>query len=628
MLTQVASIDCSGKAILLKWLQKALDPSCSIGLIRQLQSDCEGLPRLDGWLSACISDAKHLKGEWGLQAQSYLERCHSAGTMPSGRALPAILSRRYRVDKVRGPLVTLQSLFDLEPENYSYQSLVTFKQRVEYVRNGLPEKQWPDSETMFSWVYSRLKGCRMLSRTIDRVKDSKSGSKRRTFEYIWSGLEEVLAEVREDRNEQALRESLHEDSKQKQKADAKGTPAKPTPAAPATKAGPKGNGKAKGQGNGKPPKAPSKAAPVVPDASSGGGEGANKGKGKGKGKGGGKDNKAKPPKPPATKDSSGVQSGQRPACFFYPKGTCTRGKDCPFEHVDTPKKAAPSKAAPKVPAGVAMLAAASTGASACHVPSSFVRGFWATCRLITAPFRVFARFAAAFSFALPATVHHSHDRIAANVSRPNCSGGSYFLDWVADSGAGRSLLSHSALAEQGILTDMFKDHIQSTKSLQFETGNGVTSSGTFLTTTSDAFGSVESYVLQSCPVVRSLGQLVELQRKPFVWLPGSMPFFGTDTDCIQITWDSDRVIYAHKVDDFVPVFREQIKFGGDGLHRALAAGESAPAAPAEAPAPPIPAGDPPLPPPPDAPHEEPPPPVPGEGSGADDEGDEDAPTKA
>ena len=163
---------------------------------------------------------------------------------------------------------------------------------------------------------------------------------------------------------------------------------------------------------------------------------------------------------------------------------------------------------------------------------------------------------------------------------------------------------------------MFKDHIQSTKSLQFETGNGVTSSGTFLTTTSDAFGSVESCVLQSCPVVRSLGQLVELQRKPFVWLPGST--FGTDEDCVQIIWDSDRVIYAHKVDDFVPVFREQIKFGGDGLHRALAAGEAAPAAPAEEPAPAAPPDDPPV---------EPPPPVPGEGSGADDEGEEDAPTK-
>ena len=76
----------------------------------------------------------------------------------------------------------------------------------------------------------------MLSRTIDRVKDSKSGSKCRTVEYFWSGLEEVLAEVREDRNEQALRESLHEDSKQKQKTDAtKASPARTAPAAPASK---------------------------------------------------------------------------------------------------------------------------------------------------------------------------------------------------------------------------------------------------------------------------------------------------------------------------------------------------------------------------------------------------------
>ncbi|CAE6943662.1 unnamed protein product, partial [Symbiodinium sp. CCMP2592] len=196
VLTQIASIDCSGKAVLLKWLQKSLDPSGSIALTR----------------------------------------CHASGTMPSGRALLSILSRRYRIDKVRGPLVTLQSLFDLEPDSFSYQSLVAFKQRVEYVLNGLPERQWPDAETMFSWIYSRLKGCRMLSRTIDRVKDAKPGSKRRTFEYIWNGLEEVLAEVREDRNEQALKDSLKEDSKQKPKPDAnakaaaaKATPESPTP---------------------------------------------------------------------------------------------------------------------------------------------------------------------------------------------------------------------------------------------------------------------------------------------------------------------------------------------------------------------------------------------------------------
>ena len=59
-----------------------------------------------------------------------------------------------------------------------------------------------------------------------------------------------------------------------------------------------------------------------------------------------------------------------------------------------------------------------------------------------------------------------------------------------------------------------------------------------------------------------------------------MPFCITDEDCIQITLGSAPVIYAHKVDDYVPVFREQVKFGGDGVHKALAAGESAAAAPA------------------------------------------------
>ena len=371
LLTSVASIDGSGRSVLLRWLQKCLDPASSVTDTRQFQADNEGLPKLDAWISANLCDAKHLKGD--------------AGSMPSGRALLSILSRRYRVDKVRGPLVTLQSLFDLEPESHSYQSLVAFKQRVEYVLNGLPEKQWPDPETMFSWVYSRLKACRLLSRTIDRVKDSKPGSKRRTFEYIWNGLEEVLAEVREDRNEQALKESLKEsETKQKQQAEAKAAAAKASPGAPASKAS--ANPKAKGQGKEKPPKAPTKATPGVPEADAqGGGKGANKDKGKGKGKGGGKGSKASPNKPPPPKDSPAEQSGQRPACFFYPKGTCTRGKDCPFEHVEAPKKAAPSKATPKVPAGVALLAAASTGASACNIPSSFERGFKATCRLLAAP---------------------------------------------------------------------------------------------------------------------------------------------------------------------------------------------------------------------------------------------------
>ena len=72
------------------------------------------------------------------------------------------------------------------------------------------------------------------------------------------------------------------------------------------------------------------------------------------------------------------------------------------------------------------------------------------------------------------------NHIAANVSRT--SGGSYSLEGVADSGAGRSLLGHSALADQGITPDAFQQHVYGVKLLQFETGNGTTSSSSLLTT--------------------------------------------------------------------------------------------------------------------------------------------------
>lgn len=62
-------------------------------------------------------------------------------------------------------------------------------------------------------------------------------------------------------------------------------------------------------------------------------------------------------------------------------------------------------------------------------------------------------------------------------------------------------------------------------------------------------------VMQSSPLVRSLGQIVE-SGKPFVWLPGQLPFFGFGCDAVQLAADSERVITADEVDDHVPIFSE------------------------------------------------------------------------
>ena len=60
-------------------------------------------------------------------------------------------------------------------------------------------------------------------------------------------------------------------------------------------------------------------------------------------------------------------------------------------------------------------------------------------------------------------------------------------------------------------------------------------------------------MLDSCPLVRSLGQLVDAGR-PFVWMPGELPLLGADVDSVQVTSDKHRLVYANRVEDHVPIF--------------------------------------------------------------------------
>ena len=85
--------------------------------------------------------------------------------------------------------------------------------------------------------------------------------------------------------------------------------------------------------------------------------------------------------------------------------------------------------------------------------------------------------------------------------------------------------------------------------------------------------------------MRSLGQIVA-PGKPFVWLPDQMPFFGCDGGAIQLSADMERVIFADKGDDHVPIFTEVMQFDSTSTFgRPAAEGESAPAEPQPLPAP-------------------------------------------
>ena len=97
-------------------------------------------------------------------------------------------------------------------------------------------------------------------------------------------------------------------------------------------------------------------------------------------------------------------------------------------------------------------------------------------------------------------------------------------------------------------------------------------------------------MFESCPLVRSLGQLVDAGR-PFVWMPGELPFLGADVNSVQVTADMNNIVYANRVEEHVPIFSETIQF--DETSHGLVASSSAPPLASEpaADSAPIPAAD-------------------------------------
>ena len=154
------------------------------------------------------------------------------------------------------------------------------------------------------------------------------------------------------------------------------------------------------------------------------------------------------------------------------------------------------------------------------------------------------------------------------------------LEWIADSGAGRDTASIRAFSDQGIQNSIIQSSTQATSPVKFETGNGSYTSDTCVELNGESFGQASFSVMNDCPVVRSLGKIVSSGR-PFIWIPGEMPFFANSSEHVQIAADEPQVVYASRVEEHVPIFCETFK-GSDTF--ALPADELPPRDAEEAPA--------------------------------------------
>ena len=190
-ITKTCAIDQTGQDIILTWISEAFNVEDGD------QLHYSGvLPRLDAHLASLLADTKHLKSEIGMSYQSYIERYQMAGRSPKGRFMIWLLAQEFRLDMQRGANLTEQSLLELECENFTYYGLKAFIEKIEYVLNAIPFEHQPSERTKFTWLFGRVKKCRMIQRHIDRVKDSSPDSHRRSFEWLFDKLKTALLKIK------------------------------------------------------------------------------------------------------------------------------------------------------------------------------------------------------------------------------------------------------------------------------------------------------------------------------------------------------------------------------------------------------------------------------------------------
>ena len=140
------------------------------------------LQRLDSHLASLLADTKHLKSELGMSYQSYIERCQMSGRSPKGKYMIWLLAQQFRLDVQRCANLTEQSLLDLDVENFIYNGLKSFVEKIEFVLNSIPVDHQPSERTKFTWLFGRVKRCKIIQRHDDKIKVSSPTSYRRTFD--------------------------------------------------------------------------------------------------------------------------------------------------------------------------------------------------------------------------------------------------------------------------------------------------------------------------------------------------------------------------------------------------------------------------------------------------------------
>ena len=115
LILMLGRLDISGMDYLTNWIAIAF----RVDSAEECSNSSGLVPRLDRWLAAEL--IKGLKGvpELQFKIQGFSESCTRQSQAPRGRVVIHMISRHFDLDRVRGSLITSQSVFLVKLNGYS-----------------------------------------------------------------------------------------------------------------------------------------------------------------------------------------------------------------------------------------------------------------------------------------------------------------------------------------------------------------------------------------------------------------------------------------------------------------------------------------------------------------------------
>jgi len=154
VLPMLTALDRSPEAHLHTWLRRAFN-ALTPQDIQALKIHSEGFPKFDKMLCSWFTRGDSLEGFFGPWIQACIEETVTLGIGLRGRPLLNMVIRELDLDNALGGVISGVELFQVASPEGDHQSLVHFRDRVQYVLSQLPLNERPSEQMLSRWLFER-----------------------------------------------------------------------------------------------------------------------------------------------------------------------------------------------------------------------------------------------------------------------------------------------------------------------------------------------------------------------------------------------------------------------------------------------------------------------------------------